>query len=93
MIDYYKILNVPQDASEDLIRKAFRKSGSAAMRSIFAHSLRAYRPGLQNATPCGVALMVLLCGRKRVMVSFYVEERVVRPVLVHSVTEWPDACS
>ncbi len=35
MIDYYKILNVPQDASQDLIRKAFRKSAKNTHPDLF----------------------------------------------------------
>ena len=35
MIDYYKILNVPQDASQDLIRKAFRKSAKQTHPDLF----------------------------------------------------------
>ena len=35
MIDYYKILNVPQDASQDLIRKAFRKSAKHTHPDLF----------------------------------------------------------
>ena len=35
MIDYYKILNVPQDASQDLIRKAFRKSAKDKHPDLF----------------------------------------------------------
>ncbi len=35
MIDYYKSLNVPQDASQDLIRKAFRKSAKHTHPDLF----------------------------------------------------------
>ena len=35
MIDYYKILNVPQDASQDLIRKSFRKSAKHTHPDLF----------------------------------------------------------
>ena len=35
MIDYYKILNVPQDSSQDLIRKAFRKSAKHTHPDLF----------------------------------------------------------
>ena len=35
MIDYYKILNIPQDASQDLIRKAFRKSAKHTHPDLF----------------------------------------------------------
>ena len=35
MIDYYKILNIPQDASQDLIRKAFRKAAKDTHPDLF----------------------------------------------------------
>ena len=37
MIDYYKILKVPQDASQDLIRKAFRKSAKNTHPDLFPY--------------------------------------------------------
>ena len=40
MIDYYKILNVPQDASQDLIRKAFRKSANILILTFFRVTLQ-----------------------------------------------------